>query len=148
MGDFERHLAHIPTTGHRSVAFLGGTIGNFAPAARAEFLAALAATLRPGETLLLGTDLVKDPGRLVRAYANGSYREISPASIGLVVAGILYFVTPLDLVPDAIPGAGLVDDVTVLAFVLARLEGELARFTAWERADAITIEEPPPRRTW
>ena len=85
-------------------------------------------------------DQVKQLGRLVRAYANGSYREISPASIGLVVAGILYFVTPLDLVPDAIPGAGLLDDVTVLAFVIARLEGELARFTAWERADAITIE--------
>ena len=85
-------------------------------------------------------DQVKQLGRLIRAYANGSYREISPASIGLVVAGILYFVTPLDLVPDAIPGAGLVDDFTVLAFVLARLEGELARFTAWERADAITIE--------
>ncbi len=68
VGDFERHLAHVPTDGHRMVAFLGGTIGNFAPAARAEFLAALAATLRPDETLLLGTDLVKDPGRLVRAY--------------------------------------------------------------------------------
>ncbi len=85
-------------------------------------------------------DQVKQLGRLIRAYANGSYREISAANIGLVVAGILYFVTPLDLVPDAIPGAGLIDDASVIAFVLARLEGELARFTAWERADAITIE--------
>lgn len=85
-------------------------------------------------------DQIKQLGRLIRAYANGSYREISVANIGLVVAGILYFVTPLDLVPDTIPGAGLIDDATVLAFVLARLEGELARFTAWERADAITIE--------
>lgn len=50
------------------VAFLGGTIGNFAPAARASFLRSLATTLRPGETLLLGTDLVKAPDRLVRAY--------------------------------------------------------------------------------
>ena len=68
VGDFERHLGHIPTNGHRMVAFLGGTIGNFNPALRAEFLRTLAATLRPDETLLLGTDLVKDPGRLVRAY--------------------------------------------------------------------------------
>ncbi|MEP6624711.1 MAG: L-histidine N(alpha)-methyltransferase [Acidimicrobiia bacterium] len=68
VGDFEHHLAHVPTDGHRMVAFLGGTIGNFAPSARAGFLVALAATLRPGETLLLGTDLVKDPDRLVRAY--------------------------------------------------------------------------------
>ena len=68
VGDFERHLGQIPPDGERMVAFLGGTIGNFAPAARAEFLASLAATLRSGETLLLGTDLVKDSGRLVRAY--------------------------------------------------------------------------------
>ncbi len=68
VGDFERHLPKIPADGHRMVAFLGGTIGNFAPAARATFLGALAATLRRGETLLLGTDLVKDPDRLVRAY--------------------------------------------------------------------------------
>ena len=68
VGDFERHLGEIPADGERMVAFLGGTIGNFAPEARAEFLASLAATLRSGETLLLGTDLVKDSGRLVRAY--------------------------------------------------------------------------------
>ena len=68
VGDFERHLGEIPDRGTRLVAFLGGTIGNFAPASRAAFLTSLARTLRPGETLLLGTDLVKDPGRLVRAY--------------------------------------------------------------------------------
>lgn len=68
VGDFERHLEHIPADGHRMVAFLGGTIGNFNPSSRAGFLRTLASTLRPGETLLLGTDLVKDPDRLVRAY--------------------------------------------------------------------------------
>jgi L-histidine N-alpha-methyltransferase len=68
VGDFERHLGEVPTGGRRMVAFLGGTIGNFSPEPRARFLAALAATLRPGETLLLGTDLVKAPERLVRAY--------------------------------------------------------------------------------
>ncbi len=68
VGDFERHLEQIPVGGNRLVAFLGGTIGNFAPAPRAAFLASLARTLAPGETLLLGTDLVKDADRLVRAY--------------------------------------------------------------------------------
>ena len=85
-------------------------------------------------------DQIKRLGRLTRAYANGSYRDISVANIVLVVAAILYFVTPLDLVPDAIPGAGLVDDATLLAFVLVRLETELNEFAAWERSDAVTIE--------
>jgi uncharacterized membrane protein YkvA (DUF1232 family) len=84
-------------------------------------------------------DQIKRLGRLVRAYANGSYREISVGNIVLVVAAILYFVTPLDLIPDAIPGAGFLDDATLLVFVLARLENELAQFAAWERRDSITI---------
>lgn len=67
-GDFEEHLGEIPRVGRRMVAFLGSTIGNLTPRPRAQFLAALAQTMRPGDSLLLGTDLVKDPERLVRAY--------------------------------------------------------------------------------
>jgi L-histidine N-alpha-methyltransferase len=68
VADFERHLDRLPQDGPRLVAFLGGTIGNFEPEHRATFLAAVGATLEPGDALLLGTDLVKDPDRLVRAY--------------------------------------------------------------------------------
>ena len=67
-GDFEEHLGKIPRGGRRLVAFLGSTIGNLTPGPRAEFLAALSETLQPGDSVLLGTDLVKDTGRLVRAY--------------------------------------------------------------------------------
>ncbi|HJT90765.1 MAG TPA: L-histidine N(alpha)-methyltransferase [Mycobacterium sp.] len=67
-GDFEEHLGKIPREGRRLVAFLGSTIGNLTTGPRTEFLAALSETLQPGDTLLLGTDLVKDTGRLVRAY--------------------------------------------------------------------------------
>ena len=67
-GDFEEHLGKIPAVGRRLVIFLGSTIGNLTPGPRAKFLATLADTLAPGDTLLLGTDLVKDADRLVRAY--------------------------------------------------------------------------------
>ncbi|BBX99280.1 L-histidine N(alpha)-methyltransferase [Mycobacterium lacus] len=67
-GDFEEHLTEIPGGGRRLFVFLGSTIGNLTPAPRTEFLATLAAVMRPGDSLLLGTDLVKDAGRLVRAY--------------------------------------------------------------------------------
>jgi L-histidine N-alpha-methyltransferase len=72
VGDFERHMDRLPGGGRRCVAFLGGTIGNLVPAERAPFLADLRATLAPGDSLLLGTDLVKDPGRLVAAYDDGA----------------------------------------------------------------------------
>lgn len=67
-GDFEHHLAQIPDGGRRLFVFLGSTIGNLTPGPRAEFLAGLAAVMHDGDGLLLGTDLVKDTGRLVRAY--------------------------------------------------------------------------------
>jgi L-histidine N-alpha-methyltransferase len=85
VGDFTRHLALLPASGaggsggngsggavggggRRTVAFLGGTIGNLLPAERSAFLRQLRATLRPGELFLLGTDLVKTPEALVAAY--------------------------------------------------------------------------------
>ncbi len=68
VGDFTRHLGLLPRGGTRLIAFLGGTIGNLLPDERARFLAALRAPLEPGEWLLLGTDLVKDPAVLVPAY--------------------------------------------------------------------------------
>ncbi|AFM19523.1 putative methyltransferase [Mycolicibacterium chubuense NBB4] len=67
-GDFEEHLGKIPSVGRRLVAFLGSTIGNLTPGPRAEFLTSVAEMMQPGDTLLMGTDLVKDPDRLVRAY--------------------------------------------------------------------------------
>lgn len=68
VGDFERHLELLPGGGRRLIAFLGGTIGNLEPAARAQFLGRLVATMAPGDGFLVGTDLVKDPARLVAAY--------------------------------------------------------------------------------
>lgn len=67
-GDFEEHLTEIPAGGRRLFVFLGSTIGNLTPGPRADFLTALSAQMRPGDSLLLGTDLVKDTERLVRAY--------------------------------------------------------------------------------
>ncbi|MCL2769399.1 MAG: L-histidine N(alpha)-methyltransferase [Solirubrobacterales bacterium] len=69
VGDFERHLDRIPPPeGRRLVVFLGGTIGNFAPSARRRLLARLTRLLSPGDWLLIGADLVKDPHVLEHAY--------------------------------------------------------------------------------
>jgi L-histidine N-alpha-methyltransferase len=68
VGDFTEHLELLPGHRPRLVAFLGGTIGNLVPGERAKFLSALRSVLSEGEWLLLGTDLVKDPDVLVRAY--------------------------------------------------------------------------------
>jgi L-histidine N-alpha-methyltransferase len=68
VADFEHHLDILPRDGRRLIAFLGGTIGNLDPMQRAKFFAALRAAMDSGDSLLVGTDLVKDPARLVAAY--------------------------------------------------------------------------------
>ena len=68
VGDFTRDVASVAATGRRMVVFLGSTIGNLEPDARAAFLTQVSAALRPGDTFLLGADLVKDVSRLLRAY--------------------------------------------------------------------------------
>ncbi|HZN13247.1 MAG TPA: L-histidine N(alpha)-methyltransferase [Acidimicrobiales bacterium] len=68
VGDFDNDLDRLPPGGRRLVAFLGGTIGNFKPAERKQFLADVASGLVPADAFLLGTDLVKDVRRLEAAY--------------------------------------------------------------------------------
>jgi L-histidine N-alpha-methyltransferase len=68
VADFEQRIDVPPGGGPQLLAFLGSTIGNLEPAARARFLRRVRAVLAPGDTFLLGTDLVKDAGRLQRAY--------------------------------------------------------------------------------
>jgi len=69
VSDFEKYLG-LPDSaaGPRLVAFLGSTIGNMVPEQRAAFLSRVRSQLLPGDTFLLGTDLVKDPAVLVAAY--------------------------------------------------------------------------------
>jgi L-histidine Nalpha-methyltransferase len=68
VGDFHLHMDRVPSEGRRLVAFLGSTIGNLAPEQRQRFLFDLDCAMDHGDRLLLGTDLVKDPERLVAAY--------------------------------------------------------------------------------
>jgi L-histidine Nalpha-methyltransferase len=70
VGDFERHLAHVPASGEmrRLVALLGGTIGNFPPGTRRAVLAKIAGLLDEDDRLLLGCDLLKDPAVIEAAY--------------------------------------------------------------------------------
>ena len=68
VGDFEHHLDALPTIGRRVILFLGGTIGNFSPADRQQFLSNISDSMRPGDAFVLGADLVKGVDRLELAY--------------------------------------------------------------------------------
>ena len=78
--------------------------------------------------------------RLLRAYASGRYREIPTASLISIIASIIYFVMPVDLIPDFIVALGLVDDAALLGWVLSSVKSDIDHFIAWERQQAESIE--------
>ncbi len=85
--------------------------------------------------------------RLLRAYARGEYRDIPWSSLLSIIATVVYFVTPLDLIPDFLLGVGLLDDAALIGWVLASLKGDIDRFVDWERAqggDAIDTDVDDP----
>jgi uncharacterized membrane protein YkvA (DUF1232 family) len=73
---------------------------------------------------------------LCLAWWRGEYRAISGEALLAVVAALLYFVTPLDALPDWLIGVGFIDDLAVLAWVLRTWSSELDAFRAWREAQA------------
>ncbi len=72
-------------------------------------------------------------GRLIKAYATGQYREVPWKSLLLIVAAVIYFINPLDLVPDLVPLTGLTDDFAILVWVYGTVSDEIEKFLLWER---------------
>ncbi len=75
--------------------------------------------------------------RMLKAYINKEYTIIPWASIAMVTGAVLYFVSPIDLVLDWIPVAGLIDDAAVLVFVLRQIRGDLEKFQIWEETKKL-----------
>ena len=70
--------------------------------------------------------------RLIRAWATGQYKTVPWETILTALAGILYFLSPFDLIPDFIPGIGFLDDLVVIGFVIRALSADIENFRNWE----------------
>jgi uncharacterized membrane protein YkvA (DUF1232 family) len=70
--------------------------------------------------------------RLIRAYYRGEYHEVAQSTLVIIIAAIIYVVSPLDVIPDAIPAIGFLDDATVVALAVQRTRQELDAFMTWE----------------
>lgn len=75
-------------------------------------------------TLLLLYDYVMDT-------ATGRYQDYSVGNLTMIIAALVYLVSPLDFIPDLIPG-GLLDDAAILSWVFNRAGEELANYQAWK----------------
>lgn len=103
---------------------------------RGRLPALLFAVARKGPKLGQLRDDVKLLQSLCLAWWRGEYRAISPKALVTIVAGLLYFVSPIDAIPDWILGVGFLDDIAVLGWVLKTVGDELARFKAWRDSQA------------
>lgn len=75
---------------------------------------------------------------MVTDYKNGKYKEIPLATIITALVAIVYFVSPIDIVPDAIPFLGALDDATLVGLVFEALRNDLHSYNLWKINSAVT----------
>ncbi len=71
--------------------------------------------------------------RLVRAYASGEYRKLPWKSLVSIVGVLIYFVSPIDLIPDILPVIGMADDLALILWLFKSVTNDLADFAEWEK---------------
>jgi uncharacterized membrane protein YkvA (DUF1232 family) len=70
--------------------------------------------------------------RVIRGYQRGEYRDMSAPKLLIIIAAIIYFVSPFDVIPDWIPVLGHIDDAFVISLALKSVRADLDTFMAWE----------------
>jgi uncharacterized membrane protein YkvA (DUF1232 family) len=69
-----------------------------------------------------------------RDYINGKYKNVPTGSIIAIIAALLYFLSPIDLIPDFIPVIGYIDDIFVLGLVFSQVKSDLEEYEIWKNA--------------
>ena len=70
---------------------------------------------------------------MMRAYIKKQYTEISKATILAAIAGLIYVVNPMDVVPEYIIGFGIVDDAAVIGIILQAMHMDLNKYKKWQK---------------
>lgn len=74
--------------------------------------------------------------QMIKAWVKGEYKEIPYRTLIMILIGLLYFVSPIDLIPDFILGLGLIDDVAVISFLMKGIKKDLQSFKDWQNKKA------------
>ena len=87
---------------------------------------------------------IKTSFSLIRDWFNGSYDKVPARMVVSLVGALIYFISPLDVIPDWVPMAGLVDDAAILAFVFKLSEADLNIYRRWKRSRRSTAAKDEP----
>ena len=73
---------------------------------------------------------------MLNAWSKGKYKDIPKKTIVLIITALIYFISPIDLIPDWLPG-GFIDDAAVITWVLQSMSSDVQKFKAWKKKDKI-----------
>jgi uncharacterized membrane protein YkvA (DUF1232 family) len=90
-----------------------------------------------GKTLSMIPTLIE----LIRSYIKKEYKDIPIGSIIAIISALLYWLTPIDAIPDTLPGIGYVDDVSVLALCLKLVKSDIDDYEKWIKKNKKIIED-------
>jgi uncharacterized membrane protein YkvA (DUF1232 family) len=71
--------------------------------------------------------------RMVGGAVRGEYRDLGKSKLALMGLGIVYIISPFDVIPDFLPLIGVTDDFGVFVWLMTSLLGESGRYLDWER---------------
>lgn len=106
-------------------------------------LAKLSTKINRGHWSPVQAQMIRDKflvlGRMAKAYALGRYRSIPWKVMLVLLAAVIYFLNPIDLIPDLLPLVGFTDDFAILLWVYNAVGAEVDKFLAWEQSHAIPV---------
>lgn len=78
--------------------------------------------------------------RLLKAYASGDYRQLPWKTLIRVIAVLIYFVSPIDILPDFLPVVGITDDIALMLWLFSGIKDDIEKFRQWELTAQPTAE--------
>ncbi|GAB3692981.1 YkvA family protein [Spirosoma flavus] len=85
--------------------------------------------------------------RLLKAYASGQYRALPWKTLIRVIAVLIYFVSPIDILPDFLPIVGISDDIALMLWLFSGIKDDIEKFRDWENAGSVTNSAASPVQT-
>ncbi|MBE6354737.1 DUF1232 domain-containing protein [Treponema sp.] len=70
---------------------------------------------------------------MVKAWTKKEYKGVPVKTIGMIILTLVYVFSPIDIIPDCIPGIGLVDDATMVSLCLAAVKSDIEDFKIWAK---------------
>lgn len=89
-----------------------------------------------GNTLAIVPTMIS----LIRRYVMKEYTEIPLGTIIAIISALIYILSPIDFVPDAIPGAGYIDDALVISVCLKLIGSDVDDYQKWRKENNKEIE--------